>query len=144
VKADFTGNLNPPTADAARASERALQGADFLRRCLKQVAGVDLFGPNDRALVTFLTPAPAASLIEALSQAGAMVRSEGTWESTIAASVGWWHRRSQLTGLANAIEAFLTSRILDPIEHDRFDKVPRDLPRRRLGTIAQPEPEEFV
>ena len=147
MTADFTGHNSrstgtqtvPPSGD-----ERALQGADFLRRLLKQVAGVRLLDPVAGARVRFLTPAPAVALIKALSAVGALVEADGQWESTVAATVGWWHRRAQLVSLAAGVEAFLTGTRVLPIEDDRFDEVPQDLPRRRLGTIDRPDQQESI
>ena len=147
MTADFTGQNStsaktqsvPPNGD-----ERALQGADFLRRLLKQVAGVRLLDPLVGERVRFLTPAPAAALIEALSGVGALVEADGQWESTVAATVGWWHRRAQLVSLAAGVEAFLTGNRVLPIDEDRFDEVPQDLPRRRLGTIDRPDQQESI
>lgn len=145
MTADFTGQNSRSTGNQAvppNGCERALQGADFLRRLLKQVAGVRLLDPGAGERVRFLTPAPAASLIEALSEAGALVAADGQWESTVAATVGWWHRRAQLVGLAAGIEAFLKRAPITPIDEDRLDEVPQDLPRRRLGTIDRPDQQE--
>lgn len=147
VTADFTGPSSypvPPYASLATGHERALQGADFLRRLLKQVAGVRLLDPGAGEKVRFLTPAPAAALIEALSAAGALVEADGQWESTVAATVGWWHRRTQLVGLAAGIAAFLAGGSVPPVEEDRFDEVPQDLARRRLGTIDRPDQQESI
>jgi hypothetical protein len=153
VTADFTGQnststgsqLVPPFASlAATRQERALQGADFLRRLLKQVAGVRLLDPAEGEKVRFLTPAPAADVIEALSAAGARVEADGPWESTLAATVGWWHRRTQLVGLATGVAAFLTGAPVPLIEEDQLDEVPQDLPRRRLGTIDRPDQQESI
>jgi hypothetical protein len=135
VTADFTGEGSSPAPNQTRAAERSEQGADYLRRCLRQIPGVDLLATNRAGEVKFTTPAPSARLVEALASAGADLRSVGPWESTALAAVGWWHRKRQLSGLADAIGAFVEGKDLTAIEPDRFDSIPDDLPRRRLGTI---------
>jgi hypothetical protein len=77
-------------------------------------------------------------LVEALGTAGAMIAAEGTWEGTIKVVVGWWHHRSQLRALADAIESFLKSGRIASIRADDYETIPDDLPKRRLGTIASP------
>lgn len=131
MTADFTAERSHLAPDSGQAKERALQAADFLRRLLKQVAGVRLLEDGVGAKVTFLTPAPASALVDALAKAGTQIRSEGTWESTVSATVGWWHRRDQLIGLASGVEEFLAGQPLAPVESDRFETIPIDLPRRR-------------
>lgn len=136
MTADFTGETSCDPPDPELASDRAAQAAHYLGRLLEQIAGVRVLPREPGPAVNFITPAPASALIEALAGAGAELRAEGTWESTVTATVGWWHRRNQLVALAQAVEACLASLPLSHIEADRFDEVPTDLPRRRLGTIA--------
>ncbi|MFN2487254.1 MAG: hypothetical protein ABR609_11730 [Acidimicrobiia bacterium] len=136
MTADFTGETSYDPPDPRLAADRATQAAHYLGRLLEQIAGVRVLPLAPGPAVTFITPAPASALNEALAGAGAELRAEGTWESTVTAVVGWWHRRNQLVALAQAVEAFLAGLSVSPIEADRFDEVPFDLPRRRLGTIA--------
>lgn len=136
VTADFTGEALHHPPDAGGTAERAAQAAHYLGRLLEQIAGVRVLPRASGLAVTFITPAPASALTEALAVAGAELRAEGTWESTVTAVVGWWHRRNQLVDLARAVEAFLAGLPVSKIETDRYDEVPTDLPRRRLGTIA--------
>ena len=142
MTADFTGAEHPP-ADIERASERTIRGGDFLRRALTQIANVDVLSSDEIGEVVFVTPAPAIAVTEALAAAGVEIAAEGTWEGTVRASVGWWHRRSQLLGLAAGVQAFLAGEPIVAVESDRFDSIPTDLPRRRLGTIAPPDREEL-
>ncbi|MGI8517376.1 MAG: hypothetical protein ACR2ME_03405 [Acidimicrobiia bacterium] len=136
MTADFTGETSYDSRDPGLAADRAAQAAHYLGRLLEQIPGVRVLSQAPGPAVTFITPAPASALIEALAGAGAELRAEGTWESTVTAVVGWWHRRNQLVALAQAVEAFVAGLPVSQIEADRFDKVPTDLPRRRLGTIA--------
>lgn len=142
MTADFSG-AGHAAADVEGASERARRGADFLRRTLTQIAKVDVLSFDGNGEVVFVTPAPALSVVEALAAAGVAIAPEGTWEGTIRASVGWWHRRSQLVGLAAGVQAFLDGEPIVRVESDRFESIPADLPRRHLGTIAPPEREEL-
>jgi hypothetical protein len=50
-------------------------------------------------------------------------------------TLGWWHRREQLDGVAAAVGAVLAGKDPAPIDADSFDQIPDDLPRRRLNRI---------
>ena len=119
------------------AGARARLAADALERRLRQVPGLEFLvsGPVGRT-VTVVLPAPATRVQEALTAAGALVQVDNTWEAMLLITTGWWHTRPQIEGLVAAIGAALRGGPLPMIDPDSFDRVPADLPLRRLGTIT--------
>jgi hypothetical protein len=128
-----------PQADRAPlrdAGLRSLQAAEALRRRLQEVRGLSwpVRYPAGRTL-TFVTPRPANVLRDALSSAGVRIGAGGWWEGLITLTLGWWHRREQLDGVAAAVMAVLAGRDPAPVVADSYDLIPVDLPRRRLNRI---------
>lgn len=118
------------------AATRACQAADALRRRLAQIRGVKF--PIERPLgrtVTVILPIPAVPVVEALADAGTAVSAAGFWEGALAVTLGWWHSRRQIDALAAAITALVAGFPPPPVPPDRFERIPDDLPLRRLDTI---------
>lgn len=118
------------------AATRACQAADALRRRLAQIRDVKF--PIERPLgrtVTVILPIPAVAVVEALADEGTAVSAAGFWEGALSVTLGWWHRRRQIDGLAAAITALVAGSPPTPVPPDRFDRIPDDLPLRRLDTI---------
>ena len=115
---------------------RSLQAADGLRRRLQEAPGLSWPVQYQAGrTVTCITPLTATTVKEALSAVGVSIGGEGWWQGLVTFTVGWWHRRDQLDGLAAAITAVLTGRGPEPVTADTFDRIPDDLPRRRLNRI---------
>jgi hypothetical protein len=120
-----------------RAAERSLQGAEALRRRLVAIPGLQwpVVRPAGRT-VTCLAPIGGAEVKEAIAQAGVLVDAPpGWWEGVVTFTVGWWHTRAQLDGVARALAAVLAKGIPEPVADDSLDRIPEDLPRRRLNRI---------
>jgi len=120
----------------AMAATRARQAADALRRRLAQIR--DITFPIERPFgrtVTVILPIPAAPVIDTLGEAGTALDAAEFWEGGLSATVGWWHSRRQIDALATAIGAMVAGAPPAPVPPDRFDRIPDDLPRRRLDTI---------
>jgi hypothetical protein len=124
-----TGPLTP-------ADTRARRAADALRRRLAQIR--DITFPIERPLgrtVTVILPLPAVPAVDALAAAGAAVGAAEFWEGGLSLTLGWWHSRRQIDALATAIAAIVAGSPPAPVPPDRFDRIPDDLPLRRLDTI---------
>ena len=118
------------------AANRARQAADALRRRLAQIRAITF--PIERPLgrtVTVILPIPAAPVIDALADAGTAVGAAEFWEGGLSVTLGWWHSRRQIDALAAAIGAIVAGSPPPPVPPDRFDRIPDDLPLRRLDTI---------
>jgi hypothetical protein len=115
---------------------RSLQAAEGLRRRLQETPGLSwpVRYPAGRT-VTFVTPLPATVLRAALSSIGVNIGADGWWEGLVTLTLGWWHRRDQLDGVAAAVTAVLAGKDPAPITADAYDEIPDDLPRRRLNRI---------
>ena len=115
------------------AAGRAQQGAAALRRRLTQIGGL-LFPvehPFGRTL-TVVLPVPADGVIAALARSGVRLGRAVFWEGGVTMTVGWWHTRAQIDALAAAVASVIAGNEPEPIPPDRFDRVPDDLPLRRL------------
>jgi hypothetical protein len=118
------------------AASRARQAADALRRRLAQIR--DITFPVERPLgrtITVILPIPAAPVIGALADAGTAVGTAEFWEGGLSVSLGWWHSRRQIDALVAAIAALVDGSPPPAVPPDRFDRIPDDLPLRRLDTI---------
>ena len=118
------------------AAARAQQGAEALRRRLAQIRG--LMFPVERRLgrtVTVVLPIPADRVIDGLAALGTTLDRAGWWEGGISMTVGWWHTRRQIDDLAAAIGSIVSDTDPVPVPPDRLDRIPDDLPLRRLNTI---------
>jgi hypothetical protein len=118
------------------AASRARQATDALRRRLAQIR--DITFPIERPFgrtITVILPIPAALVIDALAEAGTALGAAEFWEGGLSATVGWWHSRRQIDALAAAIGALVAGSPPPPVPPDRFDRIPDDLPLRRLDTI---------
>ncbi|HUO45563.1 MAG TPA: hypothetical protein VM470_01885, partial [Acidimicrobiia bacterium] len=121
------------------AGERALQAAAALRRRLGQVPGLrwPVVRPAGRT-VTCLAPIPGQKVQETLADVGILVDAPTTWwEGIVTLTVGWWHTRVQLDGLAAAVAEMLAGRSPAPLPPDSFEAIPDDLPRRHLNRIKE-------
>lgn len=128
-----------------RAGWRTRLAADFLRRRLRQIAGLRFLSPVQAGgAVALLVPMPAEEVVVHLREAGASVLSSGPWEGCLVVHCGWWHSRSQLAALAEAFGAILEPDVPAPIPPDRYDRLPNDLAWRQLDSIEAPQPEESV
>lgn len=118
------------------AASRAQQGADALRRRLAQIRGVmfPVEYPFGRT-ITVVLPIPAVRVTEALGPLEAQVDLADLWEGGLSMTVGWWHTRQQIDALAAAISSVVSETDPGPIPPDQFDRIPEDLPLRRLDTI---------
>ncbi len=118
------------------AGVRSLQAAEALRRRLQEVPGLSwpVRYPAGRTL-TFVTPVPVTVLRAGLSSVGVSIGASGWWEGLVTLTLGWWHRRDQLDGVAAAVMAILAGRDPAPVTADSYDQIPDDLPRRRLNRI---------
>jgi hypothetical protein len=118
------------------AANRARQAADALRRRLAQIRGITfpIERPFGRA-VTVVLPIPAAPVIDTLAVKGTRLSPAEFWEGGLSMTLGWWHSRHQIDALAAAIAAFVAGSTAAPVPADRFDRIPDDLPLRRLDTI---------
>ena len=62
-----------------------------------------------------------------------LVIKEGAhWEGGVSMTVGWWHTRDQIDALAAAVAVVLNGDDPTSFPPDRFDRIPDDLPLRRL------------
>jgi hypothetical protein len=124
------------TDPLAMAATRARQAAEALRRRLAQIRGITfpIEWPLGRT-VTVILPIPAAPVIDALREAGTALGAAEFWEGGLSATVGWWHSRRQIDALAAAVGAMVAGSPPPPVPPDRFDRIPDDLPLRRLDTI---------
>ena len=125
------------TAPVMSAANRAWQAAVALRRRLAQIRGITFpielpFGRT----VTVVLPIPAARVIDALSGDGTRLSAAEFWEGGLSVTLGWWHSRQQIDSLAAAVAAIVGGSPPGPVPPDRFDRIPDDLPLRRLGTIS--------
>lgn len=128
-----------PNADpeiVTRAGRRSLQAADGLQRRLAEVAGLSwpVVHPAGRTL-TCVTPLPSLRVLQGLQLAGVEIGLGGWWEGLVTFTAGWWHTRDQLDGVATALAAVLAGETPQPVATDRFDRIPDDLPLRRLNRI---------
>jgi hypothetical protein len=120
----------------ARAGQRIRTGADALRRRLAQIPGVSFVIEHQvGAGVTFVTPIPGVEVVAALAEAGASLEPAPIWEGGVIASIGWWHTRRQIDELCAGIAAAVDGLSPKPVNADRYDSIPDDLPLRRLDTI---------
>jgi hypothetical protein len=114
-----------------------LQAAEALRRRLAEIPGLQW--PVDRPAgrtVSCLTSRAGVEVKKAILEAGVLIDAPpGWWEGVISFTVGWWHTRAQLDGVARALAAVLAGRRPEPVAGDGFDRIPEDLPRRRLNRI---------
>jgi hypothetical protein len=118
------------------AATRARQAADALRRRLAQIRHVTF--PIERPwgrTITVILPVPAVPVVEALADAGAAVGVAELWEGGLSMTLGWWHSRRQIDALAAAIAAIVAGASPEGVPSDRFERIPDDLPLRRLDTI---------
>lgn len=124
------------TAPVKAAADRARQAADALRRRLAQIRGI-MFPIEHRfgRTITVVLPIPASPVIDGLAGDGVMLRPAEFWEGGLSMTVGWWHTRLQIDALAAAIGAIVAGSSPLPVPPDRFDRIPDDLPLRRLDTI---------
>lgn len=128
-----------------RAGWRTRLAADFLRRRLRQVPGLRFLSPVQAGgAVALLLSMPAPEAVSQLTEVGAAVRSTGPWEGCLVVNCGWWHSRSQLAAVADAIGQIVEGKVPAPIPPDRYDRVPNDLAWRQLDSIEAPQPEELV
>ena len=124
------------SAGMKAAASRARQGANALRRRLAQISGLmfPVEYPFGRT-ITVVLPIPAIRVTEALASLGTRVDLAHLWEGGLSMTVGWWHTRHQIDALAAAINSVVAETDPGPIPPDRFDRIPEDLPLRRLDTI---------
>ncbi|HUP15813.1 MAG TPA: hypothetical protein VM848_07165 [Acidimicrobiia bacterium] len=124
------------TDSVTLAATRARQAADALRRRLAQIPGIafPIEWPFGRT-VTVVLPIPATRVIDALAEAGAGLSAVELWEGGLSLTLGWWHNRRQIDALAAAVAAIVAGCPPAPVPPDRFDRIPDDLPLRRLDTI---------
>lgn len=118
------------------AAVRAQQGAGALRRRLAQIRGI-LF-PVDYEYgrtITVILPIPSHHVTEALEATGTRLGTSEFWEGGLSMTVGWWHTRHQIDSLAAAIGSIVAGADHSPVPPDHFDRIPDDLPLRRLDTI---------
>jgi len=130
---DWPAADTPPVVSAAH---RARQGAAALRRRLAQIRG--LLFPVEHPVgrtVTVILPIPADRVTGPLAAQGTRLETAEFWEGGLSMTVGWWHTRRQIDSLAAAIGSILSGDDVAPIPPDRFDRIPGDLPLRRLDTI---------
>ena len=124
------------SASVRAAAARARQGANALRRRLAQIKGLTF--PVDRPFgrtVTVVLPVPADGVAGALAAEGTGLTVVDLWEGGLSITVGWWHDRQQIDSLARAIGALVTGESHLPVPPDRMERIPEDLPHRRLGSI---------
>ena len=124
---------SPPVLAAAA---RAQQAAGALRRRLAQIKGLTfpIEHPFGRT-VTVVLPIPAVAVADIRASAGTTLNTVEFWEGGLSMTVGWWHTRHQIDALAAAIGAIVSGDVPSPVPPDRFDRIPDDLPLRRLDTI---------
>lgn len=123
-------------ASGTVAATRARQAAEALRRRLAQIRGITfpIEWPFGRT-VTVILPIPAVPVIDALADAGTRLSTAELWEGGLSLTLGWWHNRRQIDALAAAVAAIVAGVPPPPVPPDRFDRIPDDLPLRRLDTI---------
>lgn len=124
------------SASVRTAAARARQGANALRRRLAQIKGLTF--PVDRPFgrtVTVVLPIPAVGVASALAADGIGLTVLDLWEGGLSMTVGWWHDRQQIDALARAIGALVAGESHLPVPPDRRERIPEDLPHRRLGSI---------
>lgn len=115
----------------------ARQGADALRRRLTQIRG--LLFPVEHPVgrtITVILPVPSHRVTEVLAANGTKVDVIDFWEGGLSMTVGWWHTRRQIESLAAAIGSIVAGNAFSPVPPDRFDRIPDDLPLRRLDNIS--------
>ncbi|MEX0667537.1 MAG: hypothetical protein WD313_04340 [Acidimicrobiia bacterium] len=124
------------TDPVTSAATRVRQAAEALRRRLAQIRGISfpIEWPFGRT-VTVVLPIPAARVIDALAAGGTGSSAAELWEGGLSLTLGWWHSRRQIDALAAAVAAIIDGSPPIPVPPDRFDRIPDDLPLRRLDTI---------
>jgi hypothetical protein len=125
------------TPAVTAAAFRAQQGAEALRRRLTQLKGLvfPVEHPYGRT-ITVILPVPADPVVSDLSRLGASLNAAEFWEGGVSMTVGWWHTRRQLDLLTAALGALISEGSVPPeVPPDRFDRIPDDLPLRRLDSI---------
>jgi hypothetical protein len=128
-----------------RAGWRLRLAADFLRRRLRQVPGVRFLSPSQAGgAVGLILPSPARQVAVQLEAGSARALVAGPWEGSLVINCGWWHTRTQLTAVADAVGKILQGDGPQPVPPDRYDRLPNDLAWRQLDSIQAPQPEEMV
>jgi hypothetical protein len=128
-----------------RAGWRSRLAADFLRRRLRQIPNLRFLAETQAGrAVAVVLPVPAEEVVAQLEVAGATLLPTGPWEGCMVMQCAWWHTRSQLAGLANAVAAIIRGDPPERIPSDRHDRLPIDLAWRQLDSIRGPQPEEPV
>jgi hypothetical protein len=125
-----------------RVAARCLLAADSFRRRVAQIPRVKFVAERQSGrAVSLITPLPGEQVVQRLEANGALVDILPIWEGVVIVWLGWWHTRRQIdqlaTAVADAVDGAKTfGRISsNPIDEDDFDRMPGDLPRRRLDTI---------
>ena len=91
-----------------------------------------------------ILPFPARQVAIQLEAAGARALVAGPWEGSLVLNCGWWHTRTQLSAVADAVGKILQGADPQPVPPDRYDRLPNDLAWRQLDSIQAPQPEEIV
>lgn len=119
---------------------RCRLAADSFRRRVTQIPRVKFVAEHQSGrAVSLITPVPGHQVVERLEEQGALVDGIPVGEGVVIVCFGWWHTRRQIDQLANALAKTLGSRTVDGtsnlLDDDNFDRLPEDLPQRRLDTI---------
>lgn len=125
------------TPAVTNAAFRAQQGAEALRRRLTQLKGLifPVEQPYGRT-ITVILPVAADRVLAELIALGASLNAAEFWEGGVSMTVGWWHTRRQLDLLAAALGALISGSVPPEVPPDRFERIPDDLPLRRLDSIT--------
>lgn len=119
-----------------RAGTRCRLAADSFRRRVTQIPRVRLTVERQSGRsVSVITPVPGQVVVQRLKANGALVDSLPLWGGVVILWFGWWHTRRQIDQLASALTAAIEGESSSRIDDDNFDRLPEDLPRRRLDTI---------
>lgn len=116
--------------------ERCRQAADAFRRRVGQIPSVKLAVAHQSGrAVSLITPIPGFQMSDRLESSGTLIDTLPLWEGMVICWMGWWHTRRQIDQLAMALAHVIGGRDPEPIDEDEFERLPGDLPRRRLDTI---------
>lgn len=120
--------------------ERCQQAADAFRRRVRQLPGTRLAVEHQAGRpVALITSLPGRQIADRLAAANALIDLLPVWEGLVICWIGWWHTRQQIEQLVGALGSVLEGRHPAPIDDDNFERLPSDLPRRRLDTIWSKE-----
>lgn len=120
--------------------ERCQQAADAFRRRARQLPRTRQAVEHQAGrAVALITPLPGRQIADRLAAANALLDLLPVWDGLVICWIGWWHTKRQIEQLVGALGSVIEGRHPAPIDDDNFERLPADLPRRRLDTIPRKE-----